>query len=131
MAEVLRSGADAANQFNGSVVSNQTNKRRRATKRQSTDKIDNWFPLIAKQLIPSNAGLVLHSLTGIEERTCYRYAAGDTQPSGKFLLLLLASEQGRARLSAMLADKPVKWWAHLQRAERVYNAMKAAGEDLK
>lgn len=126
MRALSRSGADPARKFADIVVSN---RRRKAVKRHSTDRIDSWFVGIAKELVPSNAGLVLHSLTGVEARTCYRYAAGDSQPSGKFLVLLLASEQGRAWLSAMLADKPVKWWAHLQRAERVYNALKSELKD--
>ena len=51
------------------------------TDTSDSDAKRGWFSSIIRQLIGKNAGLALSVITGEEERTCYRYAAGTSNPS--------------------------------------------------
>jgi hypothetical protein len=77
---------------------------------------DGWFVEIVRTLAPKDAGFVLHVLTGFEERTCYRYAAGDRKPPGYFVRALLRSEQGSTWLAALMDGCEAQWWRDLSRA---------------
>ena len=94
-----------ATQLNGRSVSRTPN----------TDQMDSdgseWFVDVAQPLLAgTDAGLALHLLTGIEERSCYRYAAGDRKPSGYLVRQLLRSEQGNIWLSAIMDGAEPRWW---------------------
>lgn len=84
---------------------------------QATDQTDsNWFAPVCKALLPKDAGFALHVVTGVEERSCYRYAAGDRKPSGDFIRALLRSEQGATWLAAIMDGSTAEWWRELQTA---------------
>ena len=84
---------------------------------QSSDQtVSRWFPAIVSQLLPKDAGLALHLTTGFEERSCYRYAAGDRKIPGDFLRALLRSEQGFTWLAAVMDGAEPDWWCELQAA---------------
>lgn len=87
----------------------------------TTDRIDSddkWFAKISKTLLPSNAGMVLGCITGIEERSCYRYASGTSAPTGHLVRALLRSDQGNIWLSAIMDGSTAKWWREHRICER-------------
>lgn len=53
-------------------------------------------------------------LTGVDERSCYRYAAGDVKPPAYFLRALLRSERGEAVLRYLMQGSDASWWRGLQ-----------------
>jgi|SRR6185312_5718483 len=84
-----------------------------------SDDEGEWFSNICAQLLPKDAGFALHITTGFEERTCYRYAAGNRKPPAYFLRALLRSDQGWTWLSAIMDGADAEWFRDLQRARRV------------
>lgn len=88
-----------------------------------TDQTDSdgngWFVAMASALLGKDAGYHLHLITGFEERTCYRYAAGDRKPPGYFICALLRSEQGAQFLAAIMDGSNAEWWRELERAKRI------------
>lgn len=88
----------------------------------STDQMvsdgDGWFRRIIKRLLPNDAGLQLHLLTGFIERTCYRYCSGERQPPGFFIRALLRSDHGWTWLCAFMDGCDAPWWSDLQRKLR-------------
>ena len=91
----------------------------RADMQTDMDVRRTWFSEISQQLVPSNAGLVLHILTGCEERTCYRWAAGQSPVSGWFVRQLLRSEQGGTWLAAIMEGSTAPWWRELAAAQEL------------
>lgn len=77
---------------------------------------EGWFPQACRSLVPNDGGLALHVLTGFEERTCYRYAAGDRKPPAYFLRALLRSEHGWQWLAVLMDGSDAQWWTDIQRA---------------
>lgn len=103
---------------------------RSVSQTHDTDQTDSdgngWFVDVARPLLAgTDAGLSLHLLTGFEERTCYRYAAGDRKPPGWFIVSLLRSEQGATWLAAFMDKSEARWWVRHLKAERIYNALAA------
>lgn len=84
---------------------------------------DEWFADICRVLLPKDAGLALHVTTGFEERTCYRYAAGDRKPPAYFLRALLRTDQGWQWLAAIMDGSDAEWWRELQRARKIAEAI--------
>lgn len=84
---------------------------------------DRWFTDICDQLVPKDGGLALRIATGFEERTCYRYAAGDRKPPAYFLRALLRSDDGWTWLAAVMDGTKAQWWLDLQRARRIAEAI--------
>lgn len=82
-----------------------------ATIPDSSDR--DWFVEMARSLLGKDAGLALHLITGFEERTCYRYTAGDTKPPAYVLRALLRSEQGQPFLHAIMDGCEARWWTDL------------------
>lgn len=80
---------------------------------------ESWFGETARSLLAPKPGLALHLLTAVDERSCHRYAAGDTTPREYLLRQLLRSKQGRSWLNAVMADSDAPWWCEMQRAERI------------
>src|SRR5262245_11264812 len=78
-----------------------------------------WFAEMVRAMFPKDAGLFLHTITGFEERTCYRYAAGDRKPPAHFLLVLLRSEHGAQILAYLMEGSNAEWWRQTQRACRL------------
>ncbi len=64
-------------------------------------------------------GLELHLITGLDERSCHRYAAGSVKPPAYFLRALLRSDQGKQFLESLMAGAEPEWWRELKRAERI------------
>lgn len=91
-----------------------------------TDSDEKWFVALAKTLLPKDAGFALHLATGFEERTCYRYAAGDRKPPAYFLRELLRSDQGWQWLSGIMDGSDCEWWDDIKRAKRKSDAFDAA-----
>jgi hypothetical protein len=83
-----------------------------------------WFCSICRQLSPSDAGFVLHVLTGFELRSCYRYAANETKPPGYFIRALLRSDHGEQWLAALMDGSKASWWRDLQKARRIAQALR-------
>ncbi len=84
---------------------------------QATDHLDSeWFPQICQALLPKDAGFALHVTTGLDERSCYRYAAGDRKPSADLVRALLRSDQGHVWLAAIMDGSDAPWWRELQAA---------------
>ena len=79
----------------------------------TVDSDGNWFLAAAKTLYPVKAGTALHYLTGFDERTCYRYAAGDSKPPAYFLRALLRGDHGEQWLNATMASCNSQWWLEL------------------
>lgn len=88
-----------------------------------SDDGDQWFAAICAGLLPNDAGLQLHIQTGFEERTCYRYAAGDRKPPGYFIRALLRTDAGWQWLAALMAGSDAEWWRDLQRSQRIAEAI--------
>lgn len=83
---------------------------------QTVSETEQWFEEICRALLPKDAGLALHLTTGFEERTCYRYAAGDRKPPAYFLRALLRSEQGWTWLAAIMDGSDAEWWRDIEAA---------------
>ena len=81
-----------------------------------SDPEERWFADICDVLLPKDAGLALHTTTDFEERTCYRYAAGDRKPPGYFIRALLRSREGQVWLNAIMDGSDAPWWRELQGA---------------
>jgi hypothetical protein len=71
------------------------------------------------QSLLAKPGLELHLITGLDERSCHRYAAGSVKPPAHFLRALLRSEQGRQFLECLMDGAEPEWWRELKRAERI------------
>lgn len=88
-----------------------------------TDNFCNdWFPRLANDLLAKDAGFQLHLITGFEERTCYRYACGESKPPAYFLRALLRSSHGKQFLLALMAGCDQQWWSNFQRHRRMGEA---------
>ena|SRR5882672_8039155 len=83
-----------------------------------------WFADMAQDLLAPKAGTALHYITGFDERSCQRYAAGTVKPPAYFLRALLRSPQGAQVLEFLMQDSDAPWWRGLVRARRI-----AAAED--
>jgi hypothetical protein len=97
----------------------------RAVAEKSTDDIsvgDKWFARICKGLFTSKAGTACHYDSGVDERSCQRYAAGTVQPSGWFIRALLRSKNGWTWLCAFMDGCDALWWRELQEERRVGRA---------
>ena len=73
---------------------------------------DECFVEICRVLLGKDAGFALYNIVEqrFEERTCYRYAAGDRKPPAYFLRALLRSEQGATFLAAVMEGSDAQWW---------------------
>ena len=100
---------------------------------RSSDQMvsEQWFSTICRELLPKDAGFALHVITGFEERTCYRYAAGDRKPPAFFLRSLLRSEQGRTWLNAVMDASNAQWWRHVLTADASQRKLDAVTELLR
>lgn len=90
---------------------------------------DDWFGQIARPLLNgSDAGFVLHTLTGAAPGTCGRYVSksksAHRQPPGYFICSLLKSGQGLVWLTAILGDDPPQWWRELNGAKKLLEQFK-------
>lgn len=96
----------------------------RGTSEPATDRVDrDWFVKLVKDLYPKDAGFALHVLTGFEERTCYRYASGETKPSGYFLRALLRTDHGWQVLAHAMDGVDLVWWRDVKRGRAYANAI--------
>lgn len=130
MGELSRLGRATANELtiaNGSCLSDTPGEKSVTSIRGSDDP--DWFAKVARQLLPSDSGFALHTLTGIPESTCYRYARlaekGGTQPPAGVFLRLLWRDDGSSWLRAAMEGCEAKWWLDHQQAERIHHALKA------
>jgi hypothetical protein len=78
-----------------------------------------WFVNATRAILGKDAGYALHLLTGFEERTCYRYAAGDSKPPAFFLRAILHSKAGEPFLAALMDGSTADWWITRQREAEV------------
>lgn len=86
---------------------------------------ENWFGKLAQQLLcGTDAGFALNLLTGVPERSCYRYASGERDPTGWFVRQLLRSEQGQTWLNAIMDGSDVRWWREQQLAAKLHALLK-------
>jgi hypothetical protein len=80
-----------------------------------------WFAKAMRDLGVN--GLMLHVLTGANERACYRYVSTDpdknSSPPGYFIFLGLRTEIGWQLLSWIMDGCEVAWWHRIQRALRI------------
>ena len=91
---------------------------------QTGSEADNaWFSGPARAMLGSDPGLGLHILTGIPERTAYRYASGERAPPAYLIRELLRGPHGEQWLSAIMDGSNVQWWRDMQRAERIAAAI--------
>lgn len=72
----------------------------------------------------NKAGTALWAITGWDERSCQRYAAGKVRPPSHFLVALLRSSQGWAWLCAAMKGADAPWWGDVVRARQIYDAIK-------
>ncbi len=83
--------------------------------RKSVSDDENWFSDMAKSLL-AKPGLELHLITGIEERSCHRYASGEVKnPPAFFLRSILRSPQGAPFLAYLMDGCEAEWWHDMQR----------------
>jgi hypothetical protein len=93
----------------------------------SVAESDEWFADLARSVLgPSKPGTQLHFITGIDERSCQRYAAGHVKPPGYLIRALLRSEQGEQFFAALMHGSDAQWWNEHQRERRVGRAALAA-----
>lgn len=78
-----------------------------------------WFARASRQLLGSDPGLNLSLLTGVPERTCYRYASGERPATEYIVAKLLRSEHGWQWLAALMDGSNAQWWSDMQRARRI------------
>ena len=115
----MRAVSNVVELFSIVEADRSVSKRRPPTPTDKPDsQCDDWFVRAARTLLPSNAGLVLHIITGLDERTCYRYASGDSKPSEHFLRKLFHSEQGEPFLRAFMDGCAARWWRDQQQLQR-------------
>src|SRR6202034_3960466 len=94
-----------------------------AAEKSSSEKSDtsvgsdeNWFSQACRALLEHKPGTALHYVTGFDERSCQRYAAGSVKPPAYFFRALLRSEQGWTWLAAAMDGSSASWWLDIQRA---------------
>lgn len=123
------SSADArAIKSHGKSVSRNLDK---APENGPDDKSDaDWFSQMCQALCANREGekawLPLHFLTGVDERTCQRYAAGHVKPPAYHLRALLRSEQGWQFLAFLMDGSGAQWWADVERARKIAAAIERA-----
>lgn len=87
---------------------------------------ENWFAEMAQALLVPKPGTALHYITGFDERSCQRYAAGSVKPPAYFIRALLRSEQGGPILAALMDGCTARWWVDFQRYQRMGLAAETA-----
>lgn len=97
-----------------------------ATSTAQTGSEDNaWFSEPAQSLLGSDPGLALNVLTGVPDRSCYRYASGERAVTGYIVYRLLRSKHGRQWLNAFMDGCEEEWWLALQDEIRVGAAVRS------
>jgi len=91
---------------------------------------EDWFANVCKHLLPTKAGTALHYATGVDERSCQRYAAGDVKPPAYFLRALLRSPQGWTWLCAVMAESDEPWWREVKYAYEIIAVFEAKRKEL-
>lgn len=87
---------------------------------------ENWFSEAALDLLGTEKpGTALWAITGFEERSCQRYAAGHVKPTAYFLRTLLRSPQGWQWLAAAMEGSDAQWWRDAVRARHIKQAIDA------
>lgn len=76
--------------------------------------IRQWFAAACRTILGKDAGGQLYWLTRHTERSCYRYAAGETTPSSEFLRKLFCSDFGEPFLLSFMASCSARWWRDWQ-----------------
>lgn len=83
-----------------------------------------FFASVCKAIFGKDAGLALSMATGVPERSCYRYAAGDRDVPVLVLRAVLHSEQGEPFHTALMEGCTATWWLELQRDRHNANEIK-------
>lgn len=91
---------------------------------------EDWFANVCKHLLPTKAGTALHYVSGFDERSCQRYAAGDVKPPAHFLRTLLRSPQGWTWLCAVMDGSNEPWWREVQYAYEIIAVFEAKRGEL-
>jgi len=91
---------------------------------------EDWFANACKHLLPTKAGTALHFVTGFDERSCQRYAAGDVKPAAFFLRALLRSPQGWIWLCAAMDGSDADWWRDVRYAYEIIAVFEAKRKEL-
>lgn len=105
--------------MHGYVPSSDT-EARNADDRSCVNFNVDWFPIVCKQLFESKAGTALHYATGFDERTCQRYASGETKNiPANFLCALLRSDGGYTWLNVVMDGARPQWWRELDAAREL------------
>lgn len=73
-----------------------------------------WFARIARRLWPSKPAAALEFLTVRRERQCYRYASGEQEPPGDFVVALLRSSDGGRFLDESMRGSDAEWYRRYQ-----------------
>ena len=97
-----------------------------------TDKsdADDWFANACKDLLPTKPGYELHLMSGFDERSCQRYAAGHVAPPAYFLRTLLRSPQGWTWLCAAMGGSDADWWRDVRYAYEIIAVFEAKRKEL-
>lgn len=101
----------------GNILYNEVPNTRNLSVRLDSERTwngPNWFAAICRRLFPQKTGFSLHLATGFCERTCYKYASGQTKPSANLICALLHSEEGDEWLAAIMSGSTAKWWNDYQ-----------------
>ena len=69
-------------------------------------------------------------MTGFDERSCQRYAAGHVAPPAYFLRTLLRSPQGWTWLCAVMDDSDEPWWREVKYAYEIVAVFEAKRKEL-
>lgn len=77
------------------------------------------FAAVCEQILGKDAGLHLHLITGLPQRSCYHYASGDRKPPLEFIQLLIHSPQGQPFHEWFMAGCKADWWLDHQRGMRL------------
>lgn len=125
-----------ANRSNGGIGASAESSRKIGPADASPDSLGasaeddaNWFADTARRLLSNakgeKAGFALYVTTGMrfDPSTCDRYAAGRIRPTAYFLRALLRTDCGWQFLCAAMEGSGVAWWAEIQRAKRIADAI--------
>lgn len=85
---------------------------------------ENWFAKTCRCLFEHKAGTILHYISGVDERSCQRYAAGTVKPPAWFLRKLLRDQGGFTWLCAIMDGCDAVWWHELQTAIEIVSKFK-------
>lgn len=120
MEPMLRDEQIRATIAEGNVVSILGQKCPRIPSHANLANRGEWFALMARSLWAATATAALFDLVGQhlghkDDRTCRRWARGESEPPMSVLWLLLRSREGGKVIAFIQNHEPPSWWVETER----------------